>query len=326
MAFKLFNRAGALADTYSTGLEVLIRRDQWHRAVGVNVRLDHRVTPEREREFAAFVADPHGADEILNGIETYFDERIRTTKTPDFVVPSLNESNLVSGKFGHAVLHKDLELVRILDLTGLDRVYQWAKHALGMFRDLPGRLTDDTLADWLENHLANRHRSFIEDVLRALSERSKLFAFQPCWVTTWDAFEPILTEAPEKWLTSLGVYRPAAGRLLILLRYPVRDAGTVARPSQLDAGWYAHHFPSPPSVHLGLGGHPMDLSCSSGILFPEFIHEEIDYTIEYWDRTGQSVGKTSSPSPRNLGDQRSHHHTMLHVVYGDAVLSWMDVC
>lgn len=113
-------------------------------------------------------------------------------------------------------------------------------------------------------------------------------------------------------------------RWVMPLRYKVREAGTIARPTQLDADWYAYHFPSPPQTPLAMGGHPMDLgSPKAAQLLPEYIHKQIGHKIDHWIDSGKKIGKTTQAVTANLADMRRAHHELLVSRHGPDVLGWM---
>jgi len=115
-------------------------------------------------------------------------------------------------------------------------------------------------------------------------------------------------------------------RWLILLRYTVAEAGTLARPTILDADWYAYHFPSPPQTSLAVGGHPMDLRVTPRAthLLPEYIHKKIPHKLEHWTDLGGKIARTNSPDSTGLVDQRMAHFELLVNTYGQDVLKWMN--
>jgi hypothetical protein len=113
---------------------------------------------------------------------------------------------------------------------------------------------------------------------------------------------------------------------VILLSYTVAEAGTLARPTILDADWYAYHFPSPPQAPLAIGGHPTDLRIAprANYPLPEYIHKQIPHTLAHWTDVGGKIGRTSSPDPTSLADQRRAHLELLAKIYGPDVLGWMS--
>lgn len=139
---------------------------------------------------------------------------------------------------------------------------------------------------------------------------------------------PHIADGPERWVSALGVYKPVHPRWFLLLKYTVREAGTVARPTQLDAGWGAYHFPSPPRAPLPLGGHPMDLRLSppATSVLPEFVHKQIRHTLRHWSDGGRHIGRTSAPSGGTLVAVRLTHHELLTRVYGPSVVVGMPTC
>jgi hypothetical protein len=161
-----------------------------------------------------------------------------------------------------------------------------------------------------------------------MSSAAETRPFQPSWVTTWEDLAPFLDQSPEIWCEGLGVPKQEPSRWLMVLRYTVGEAGTLVRPTFLDAGWAAFHFPSPPQAVLITGGHPMDLrpidsASPAERLSREFIHSEIQHRIEHWIDAGRRVMRTSRPTSVSLLDRRRHHHGRLVDTYGGVVGEWM---
>jgi hypothetical protein len=169
---------------------------------------------------------------------------------------------------------------------------------------------------------------FVECVLRAMNEHRIEHPFQPTWATAWSAFLPHEMAGPDRWAQALGLCKVDYPRWFVLLRYRVREAGTLVRPTQLDAGWGVYHFPSPPQARLETGGKCMDLNIAGAgnPLLPEFIHKQIEHTMEHWLGTGQRIGRTTRPINGNLAALRRAHYSKLCATYGPGVSAWMPEC
>lgn len=310
--------------------------DVSERAVAINLACDHRVSVEREQKFVTFAGSIASTRDLRDAIVDYHTECVQTRDRPDYVYSRLNGGNLIRtrGVTRDGTVNGDRMLIRLLDLNGLGMVYRWGAASKARrapwFRYLAGRGTSlvspAQIEAWLDAQLARRSTvnvAFIHAILALLTEYGVAYPFQPVWVSTRDDFTPHLTGGPDSWAQVFGV-RKGTGRWLILLAYRARDAGTIARPTQLDGGWYDAHYPSPPNAPLGIGGHPMHLGSSvSATLIPEYIHRQIRVLPQYWDGVGRLVGKTVSSAPVNLEVQRLRHHTRLAVTYGSGVAAWM---
>lgn len=306
--------------------------DTWRRAMARNVMHDHRVSKAREHAFDTFGKQPRTPDDLEKAIVKYFEEKIRTKTLPHYVYRTVNENNLLIGAdLLKPRIHKDVQLVRVLDLNGLGRVLQWAriqKKWGRVFADFPRSQNDQEISRWIDGILQGAPREkieqFVATVLDIMNKYRQAYPFQPTWATTWSAFEAHERHGPDRWLQVLGMPKPAP-RWLILLRYPVREAGTIARPTQLDAGWQGYHFPSPPQAPLFVGGHPMDLRIfpKPTSLLPEYIHKQIDHPLYHWTNLGGKIGRTQASSREELSSQRKVQHELLASIYGRAVYSWM---
>ena len=311
------------------------------RIVGLNLMHDGRVTRVEERALIAYydAEGGGGGRDLLNGLGQYFTHEVRTRAVPRFAQAALNDANILVGRAnGYDEVDGAFPLGRILDVSGLVRVFRWAKEqSLPGFTGMPDAWDDDPVYwQWLDVQMdggGTRAEPFLKrafEAMRAYRLPPDPQPFQPSWVTAWDDLEVVVeTEPPQRWLEVLGVARPVAPRWLIALRYPAAHAGTVARPTQVSAGYYAYHFPSPPPVPLSLGGHPADLDPVAGAgfgLVPEYIHEEIELNLDHFRAAGSRCAKMEDPTALDLSRQRLGHHAVLANSYGPVVLSWMDPC
>lgn len=331
---NVFGRDSRTPHPYASALhEWLASSDYHYRALARNVMHDHRVSARREQIFESSMAYPRTARELEKAIVTYFETRVRTRPLPDYVFAGFNFDNFVTNAAAHLqLIHRDVSLVRVLDITGLHTVFQWAKNRLHpVFAVYPTAWNE--VITWLDAHIGppndvGQIDQFIETILEVLNSYRLVQPFQPTWATAWAGFERFATENPDVWAECLGMKKTTAPRWLILLRYTVREAGTIARPSQLDAGWYSYHFPSPPQAPLASGGHPMDLRAPADRvgLLPEFIHKQISHSIEHFRRAGSRMGRTTSVNNNALNIQREYHLELLTKSYGSSVRRWMPRC
>ncbi|MEA2337645.1 MAG: hypothetical protein QOE82_1652, partial [Thermoanaerobaculia bacterium] len=248
------------------------------RALARNLMHDYRVTAPREAAARAFFTQPLTAEAFGPAIRAYKSERVRASATPDFVEDELNGPNILAGSaLGEHQISKDLYLGRVLNLSTLVEFFKKARTLLPFCT-----LTDGSSArikDWVNEQMVETNwEAFIEDVLENLWPNKNADRAELCWATTWNTLEAVADEEAHRWAEVVGI-PVEEGDWLILLRYPVRRTGTLVRPTQLDAGWNALHFPSPPTTPLTSGGHPMDLgdgTCHASIR-SEFIHQQITH-------------------------------------------------
>lgn len=170
----------------------------------------------------------------------------------------------------------------------------------------------DEFAGWLDYHLERRGgaylREFIGRVFDACNEyRRSVRAHNPVWVTTWSRFELVKNSRPERWSEFVGVTRLTAEQWLVVLRYRAAETGTLVRPTQLDAGWYAYHFPSPPPWPVHQGGIVVDLEGAAAGLTPEYIHAQIDLRPEFWQNSGELLRRTAREVSPELQGVRVRH-------------------
>lgn len=340
----VFGRVPPAPHEYEIALaEWLVSSIPEDRAMARNIMYDQRVSEAREHVFHLFGGEPQTARDLYNAIKAYRTKKIQPSKRPndlpDFLNEELNSENLLDrvSTLGHQQIRKDVSLVRVLDLNGLAiPVLQWAAQQKRWreFERFPYRKPKH-IGAWLNEKLEfaghteedkSRLRTpFIEVMLEVMNAYRQVASYQPTWTISWESFKPCIPEGPERWLELTGVCRDDFPHWLILLRYTVGEAGTLVRPTQLDAGWLPQHFPSPPSAD----GHPMDLRISPlpSVLSPEYIHEQIDHDIMHWDDAGRRCAMTQRDVRGSLGDQRRAHHKLLARIYGKSqICYWMPAC
>jgi hypothetical protein len=301
-------------------------------AMVCNIRFDHRVSRAREHAFLSrhFNRAPTG-DELREALDKHHKEIIGPAKLPEFVFANINKNNLVAGHHeAKNLINKDVKLANIMDLNGLFRVFHWSKSKRGK------RHTDiDYLAvrrqsnfdKWLDEQLDGRPDRYKEDFVELCLDvvnfyHEKCGPYQPTWVTTWDAFEEYKNFGADCWVQVLGVakWKP---RWQIILKYTVAEAGTLVRPTQIDGGYYAYHFPSPPQTPLSQGGHPMSMwaPVPSAKLLPEYIHKQINYTVAHWG--AEKLIDRTSLGPGDLLSFRYNHYDLCRKIYGTSIRKWM---
>lgn len=335
---------------YDTALNDMQRSlDDTEKALAYNLMHDHRVSREREEAFNDVLVNPTSPskEELNQALDDYVKGTIRNLPNPHYAHCDVNARNLLNGPSRFRLkVRRNQKLVRVLDLNGLFRVFQWAKgeHINGnlrwndTFSTFPAVNSPDhiNVTNWLSEKLGGPSypprspqevEAFIATVLDVLNAYSQqVEPYQPTWAALWSSFveEGIDRKGPERWLESVGVHRPHPC-WVILLKYSVRDVGMLARPTQLDAGRYIYHFPSPPQALLEIGGYAMDLRTTprASTLIPEFIHNQINHSLKHWVEAGR---KCELANPQVLGsliDQRMAHYDLLCQCHGAGVDAWM---
>ena len=329
---------------YDDALTAMRAASEGEAAVAVNLMYDHRVSPKREGAFDAMVSKPCTPRDLRLALTHYQKTKVQTRSLPHYVYADLNSNNLLNGRVGVSPAVKpNLPLVRVLDLNGLRRVFQWAqtegapkypKRWGNTFDRFPTGGSDDDVTDYLDGWMGGRSvERFVGNVLDLLDVYGRIEKnpFQPTWATTWAAFKNYAADGPDRWHEVLGMDKPRPC-WLVLLKYTVQEAGTIARPTQLDAGWYESHFPSPPDTPQGEGGHPMDIGtipATHDRPLPEYVHKQIHHPLTHWTSLVpkyQNYGRTSARalSPL-LPDLRHAHYLRLQRQYGSAaVCGWMN--
>jgi hypothetical protein len=309
------------------------------KAVACNLRHDQRISPPREASVDNYRAkgvrpNPRTGAALKGTINDYFRLRIQTSFHPDYIIPNLNENNFVplATAANPDGVNPSRRLVRVLDLSRLRAVYRWAfEQGLPDFLDFDPSPTDVALGRWLGDHLSSRSgpASFVNAVLDAIDRRRRKHPYEPSWAVWWRDFKPFINRPAEHWLEILGLENRHSDELphsLILLKYRVGEIRTLVRPTQLDAGWFRFHFPSPLQKDpCACCGYPMDLSIPPPHrkLLPEFIHQQIPHA-GHW--TGH-IKQTHGARDGRLNDQRHAHHERLKYSHPELRAGgWIEEC
>ena len=212
-------------------------------------------------------------------------------KLSSFLCAAKNAGNHYGGTGGPGALANDLKLAAVIDLGNLGLFFR--DGATGA-SDLPvvpefsgfeapagpaGSPVD--LPAWLDEKLmahsltAPAQHPFLKALVRHMSATRVSLPYEPSWVTTWSAFESLAGGDPRRWQPLVGVPPRNTPRWLLLLVYPVWMTDLLVRPSQMDAGWFAEHFPPPPVAGRGLAMelHPSEIHRR----LPEYIHARVDF-------------------------------------------------
>jgi hypothetical protein len=292
----------------------------------------------RTRDYPHFVYYEINAENLIYGHAKLAEKLAKNLRSrPDFT------STTSFADDPPLALHKEQKLLRILDLNNLRRPFQWLldkSHRKPEWKDsfrlyyekFPRDLTKDEVKEqewidcWLNKMLdtkdKDRQESFVGAVLDMLNCNRRGAAFQPTWATIWQAFEPHARTPdgdpnPDRWVQMMGMGKNPPGHWFIALTYMVAEAGTLARPTQLDGGWYEYHFPSPKETPREFGGQAMDLQLPpvATTLLPEYIHKQIEHPLKHWDDTERLLGRTSNWHRPGLIDLRRAHQKKLASTY-----------
>jgi len=119
---------------------------------------------------------------------------------------------------------------------------------------------------------------------------------RPIWVARWTQLRKSLKKVePSSWNSAVGVFR-SRRTLQLVLRYAASGVRLV-RPTQLDIGYYAFHFPSPSTLDKSRGGFAMSLH-DYGVTRPpelisEYIHPPRQFQFADWLSGGAWFGEHS---------------------------------
>jgi len=334
--FQIFGRRPLSKHLLEDALRAFVERSDEYtaedRAIALNLADDFRISPDREAHFLARVSQPPSSGTLRDDLTDYFKSEIRWGDPPVFLDGS-NKDNFVpmaTGKPGEPGLHPQLELARLLDLTGLHLVFERnTGHPSGEFAELQDKKGDlDYFRTWLEGKCtsaAAAKEHFVESTLRMLNEDRRLrkeWRYHPTWATLWTDFEEFGPHGATRWCQVMGV-RPRADRAwVIALRYKVYEASGLCRPTQLDSDWGGcYHFPTSSGVPVEDGGLAMDRGGQAQQLVHEYIHPQTDHRLRHWTDGGSLMGQADWADPVGLPVQRQRHHDLL-VRLGQSARRW----
>ena len=309
------------------------------RAAARNVMHDHRVGLKREGAFQqCMVSEP----KLINTLREYYRKHVRSLN-PHFLDPEFNQDNFVAG-VRIKVDEKDpnTPLIRVLNLSREREAFQWGAREWGdrrnnLFLDIANARNDGGLHAAIGRQLSADTETFLRAWFDMCEARRKALRVSgtgktegPVWVTFAKCFLRDVDpgkDGPDRWFEVVGVHPDTAPVWAVILCYPLRAAGTLARPTILDAGGYSYHFPSPPLAELGEGGFMMDLRPDPAPeqLRNEFIHQTIDFKFDHWTAAGSRYGETTRAGLDGIDQQREVHHALLERSY-NGVRSWMPQC
>lgn len=301
--------------------------------LGRNLAYDDRVSVERADAFARDARGAIDAD-FYNRLHQYHKRRIRTPAIPEFLNPDLNANNMLARQRSWT-LGPNLKLVRIQELCGLFAILD----AAGVVDPVPGTRPDASrVAAWLsrkfDKHMdgdrvePDAAREVVEPILDALADHVRRpNYFHPSWCAPAAHLRPhqkLLSTHPGLWLDFFGLWNHEP-QWFIVLEYEVREAGALCRPTQLDAGNYDLHYPSPGAVISRFGGHPSNQSADHDVdLMSEFVHAQIPHTLAQWKAAGAWLVRYRPTVRLPLRLCRERHCVKLKKRYGpDLIARWM---
>ncbi len=179
----------------------------------------------------------------------------------------------------------------------------------------------DAQKEFLEAAEANRRRGV------------KTAALGCCWVALWDPWRSLVSDSADDWCEAVGLAKKPSQTpaWMAVLKYTVRSARRLIRPTQLEAGWYGRHFPTPGECALETGGRVVDgreavFSTAGRRALREYLHAPIPLDVSYWLDARFPVRRTTRVlgDPSDLERDRSGHWSALREEF-PGMKAWMPV-
>jgi hypothetical protein len=304
------------------------------RALAKNLIWDHRVTDERAEKFFEFLENEWtnwsaSPQEFRNGLFAYR-RRLVAANPAAFEELPASISNLITGT--HELVHVCDVTAKLMLMTDGRRTspeFEAAKLRLGRGAAAFARVDDvDKLLVTVVSN-ARRAERFVDAFLAMVVAYQRISPWNPTWAAVWQQYEPTkVTGSPNNWLEVVGKQAPQEPHWLLLLRYPSTGVKTLYRPTQLEAGDFPLHFPSPPCAPLEVGGIAMQVGPDASSIWrilSEFIHTEVPFERDHWEATGIMLAQTTVSSYDSLSTYRRRHLQVLRDGYGDKNIDdWVE--
>ena len=329
---KLFGRLASadLADLAALAAGLVSTGNDHDRAAAINFIHDRRVSETRAEHFGQWCRESGNAADLVLAAEEYLREQVHKDPNATFLHGD-NGDNIVEPV--NESIAFDEPLATVLDLTGLAGVLRAGRLAgLPDLQTLPAAasVTDEQINQFYEDRLRNPDPEVRDRTVDAILHAVYLSERHPTWAARWDGFMDRIDASPESWLEAVGIPRATFPRWILALRYTADEAQQLVRPTQLEAGWFGYHFPSPPAGSADAGGHAMSFGERDGNLrlpiLPEFVHARVWFRFRHWKAAGRMCGVTRrvvGPVDR-LAAYRADHYEDLVAEYGSEVISeWL---
>lgn len=218
------------------------------RCLGANLAMDARVGTEGQAEWASRISKPPNLYQAVGQqwLQAYVQPRaaVRFTGSPCRLSPkrSLTHVEPFAGLFRRAV-GADMSQIAKLDalvgdLTG----------AYGLVHGLKTPAGLDALAVAIVGLAEDDFRDVVGEALQCIDSQGP----RPFWWATLSDEVAGHGDDATKLCSALGLGAYAEADRVLVFDYTVADAGLLYRPTTLDGGGYAFHFPSPVAYPQGL--------------------------------------------------------------------------
>lgn len=326
----IFGRKGVLASKFAAVF------DDWNvelerSALAHNLKFDDRVSAAREQSLKEVWEDGTRRDEkysLHDAVVAYKKTRVYTPHDPEFLDAVRNRDNLPGAAW---LPPMGRPLSTILDLDRLVGLFQkdWLTTSAGSpFADYTDVSTydPDRFHRWLTESIERDGQEFLEGILDLLNEDLRQSRSSPGpGVMVYPFWASVVKDVDDVDLSRICQMTglPINGEAWVcLLQVPAERAGTPVRPTQLEAGASAIHFPTPKKLPWSIGGHPVDLHPGEAVrqLLKEFLYYPISWEhgdIQAWGRV--RLGDHS------LVEVREWHLRRLRQEYpNDCANGWME--
>lgn len=262
-----------------------------HRMLAWNLLHDDRVSEQRAAEFFRLTGFPSKPDQVIPALNKYSDHLDAAAPEATYLAPS-NANNIIPKSW-----RPKFALAHVLNLSKvLWSIPHQTPEGVAKTKDRLLSITD--------------RKPVLEDLLHQAFE---LQCNRPTWAADWSRLSKYSDfVAPDHWNRAVGVWRFRES-IQIVLRYEPSRVTQFVRPTQLDAGAYQFHFPSPAGRSPKRGGVAMllqDLETPPRRrlpLVPEYLHAPIRFSFDDWLKAEELLAAVDDgPSPETIAFRRRH--------------------
>ena len=292
----VFGRTHPDPHPYDDALKAwLTSADASWQSMARNVMHDHRVSKARAEAFNRFVDSPCTSAGLNRAIIDYFEEQIRHRRLPHYVYKAVNEENLLTSRQLVPLIHKDVKLVRVLDLNGLRFVVQWGNEPTRRkstweptLANFPYSLTDSEVANWLDDEIGAGSPDRIERAVATILDILNSYTIEE---------EPYKTNVGYN-MGSIRTTRKRGARAMVAGVGCCHTTAAVVDSVALHGG-RSRHFSPPDDPRRRLVCLSLSLAATNIIgcwgtsrwisrvtprathLLPEYIHKQIPHKLEH---------------------------------------------
>ena len=312
------------------------------RSTGWNMMHDQRVNEDWADQWFMNYGRPVTSDGLKDALQDYGQDFREPGKWLDVYADLETKGR----NFISKLAEPSGQLVHILDLFSRNsrRIWTFGKQQgigqlgvqLSSWDEVLGPLPS-SIIDILDSGDVNRQIPLMRDFLNSWNQYLRLVITRRkegpsnlnlIWVTLWEQWRMIGGNSGNDWCDSVGLTKNGRTWVAVLRYSTNRLTGSLrlVRPTQLEAGHFGRHFPTPPDCGMCEGGRVVE-GRNSIILprtLPEYLHGPIEFSLDDWLGSGCAVQTVTAVGAESaLLTDRERHWTGLGREF-PATGAWME--